>query len=121
MGENKEYISHFEEKGNINIAEEVIAALAAGAAVEADGVTGLAVSPGKEVTDIIGKRTVKGVKVQLEDEQLVIDVCVLAVLGKPLTEIGVCVQQKVIQAIESTTGFSVKAVNVHICGVMLNK
>ena len=84
MGENKEYISHFEEKGNINIAEEVIAALAAGAAVEADGVTGLAVSPGKEVTDIIGKRTVKGVKVQLEDEQLVIDVCVLAVLGKPV-------------------------------------
>lgn len=122
MGENKEYVSHFEEKGNINIAEEVIVALVADAAVEVDGVTGLAAAPGKEVADIIGKKNItKGVRVQLEDEQLVIDVCILTVLGKSLTDIGACVQKKVIQAVESTTGFAVKTVNVHVCGVTLNK
>lgn len=122
MGENKEYVSHLEEKGNINIAEEVIVALAADAAEEADGVAGLALSPGKDVTDLLGKKSLtKGIKVQMEEEQLVIDVCILTSFGRPLTEIGECVQNKVIQAIESTTGFVVKAVNVHVCGIVLNK
>ncbi len=122
MGENKEYVSHIEEKGNINVAEEVIVTIVADAAAEADGVAGLAVSPGKDVTELLGKRSlIKGVKVQLEDEQLVIDVCVITRLGYSMTQVGDCVQNKVIQAVESITGFAVKAVNVHICGIMLNK
>lgn len=120
MGENKEYISHIEEKGNINIAEDVLVTLVADAAVEADGVAGLAVSPGKDVTELLGKKNINhGIKVQMEDEQLIIDVCVLVRLGKSITAVGSCVQNKVIQVIESTTGFAVKTVNVHISGIVL--
>ena len=44
MGENKDYITHPDEKGSVNISEEVISVIAAAAAMETEGVAGLSAS-----------------------------------------------------------------------------
>ena len=41
MGENKEYMTHPEELGCIHISEDVLASIAAGAAAEVEGISGL--------------------------------------------------------------------------------
>ena len=44
MADSKEYMTLPEENGSINISEEVIAAIAVGAARDVDGVTGMMLS-----------------------------------------------------------------------------
>ena len=61
MGDNKEYLTHPEENGSINISEEVVAAIAAGAACEVDGVSGM-LSGGGNVSDLMKKNPARGVK-----------------------------------------------------------
>ena len=41
MGENKDYMTHAEKLGCIHISEEVLASIAAGAAIEVEGISGL--------------------------------------------------------------------------------
>lgn len=121
MGENKEYITYPDEKGNINISEEVIAAIAANAALETDGVAALSNSIGKDFAELLGKKSAsKGIRM-VNDDGLKIDVCILTKLGVSVHKVGVDVQNAVSSAIESMTGISVREVNVHVLGVSLDK
>ncbi|MDR0491125.1 MAG: Asp23/Gls24 family envelope stress response protein [Oscillospiraceae bacterium] len=120
MGESKGFIRSSDERGSVNISEEVIAIISAVAAVDVEGVRGLFASPGKELTKIIGRKALsRGVKLCIEDDNVTIDVHVIAEMGLPVNEIGAQVQRAVISAVESTAGINVAAVNVHICGIAL--
>ena len=52
MADSKEYMTLPEENGSINISEEVIAAIAVGAARDVDGVTGMMTNLGGSVADL---------------------------------------------------------------------
>lgn len=120
MGENKEYLSHPDEKGSINISDEVVAAIAANAALDVEGVAGLPASLGKDIAEILGRRNLsRGVKLLAEEDGITIDVCINVAYGVSVSEVAKAVQAGVSAAVESTTGFSVKAVNVHVCGIAL--
>ena len=120
MGENKEYLSHPDEKGSINISDEVVAAIAANAALYVEGVAGLPASLGKDIAEILGRRNLsRGVKLLAEEDGITIDVCINVAYGVSVSEVAKAVQAGVSAAVESTTGFSVKAVNVHVCGIAL--
>ena len=120
MGENKDYITYSEDKGSVNISEEVVAVIAGGAALEVEGVAGLYSTPGRDLAELLGKKNLsKGVKVQMEDKAIRADVFIMVALGSAVNEIGEHVQNAVITAIESTTGMTVSAVNVHICGIAM--
>lgn len=122
MGENKEYITCPDEKGSINISEEVVAVIVASAAMEVDGVAGLSVSPGKEVSDTSGKKALlKGVKIRVEDNTIQADVFVTVESGSAISQVGSAVQDAVKTAVEASAGISVSEVNVHICGVSFGK
>ncbi len=122
MGENKEYLIHPGEGGSVSISEEVIAVIAANAAKETEGVALLSTSVGKEIADILGRKTLpKGVRITSSDGAVTADVCVVVKFGSPVGEVGECVQRNVSSAIEAMTGFSVAAVNVHICGISMGK
>ena len=56
MAESKEYMTLPEENGSINIAEEVIAAIAVGAVREVEGVSGMMNSLGNSVSDLVTNR-----------------------------------------------------------------
>ena len=122
MAENKGYIRNTDEKGSINISEDVVAIIAAAAATEVGGVHGLFYTPGKELTNMLGRKGLaKGVKMLIEGEDLTIDIYVIAEMGYSVSEIGAEIQKAVMSAVEAAVGIAVKSVNVHICGVSLKK
>ena len=122
MGENKGYIRNADEKGSINISEDVIAVIAAAATIEVDGVYSLFASYGKELTNMLNKKILsKGVKLHIDGDDAAIDLYIIASIGYSVNEVGAQIQRSVISAVESAVGVKVSAVNVHICGVSLKK
>ena len=122
MGESKGYIRSLDEKGSINISEDVAAVIAAAAAADVDGVHSLFFSSGKELTSMVSKKAMaKGVKLTIEGDEVSIDVYIITELGHSVSEVGAEVQKAVATAVESAVGIAVTAVNVNICGVSLKK
>ena len=122
MSENKEYVSRSDELGNIHISEEVLAGIAAAAALEVEGVSGLAANLGSDIAELLGKKTLaKGVHVQMEDEKVTVDLSILMSYGNTIPEVGKAVQDGVKNAVESMTGLTVAAVNVGVGGITLEK
>ena len=120
MSENKGYIRNNDERGSVSISEEVIAVIAAVAAVDVEGVHGLFASPGKVLTKMIGRKGLsKGVKLHNENDDISLDVDVIAEMGVAVNDVGAEVQKAVISAVESAVGVTVNEVNVRICGISL--
>ena len=63
MAENKEYMTHQENMGTIQISEDVVASIATSAALEVEGVSGLL---NANMSDFMGgkKMTARGVRVE---------------------------------------------------------
>ena len=110
MGENKEYLTHPEELGCIHISEEVLASIAAGAAAEVEGISGLMNLPTK-------KTSARGVRLAVDDDGTVIDLYVMIRYGYAIPEVAEKIQTAVASSVEAMAGFAVKAVNVHVGGV----
>ena len=122
MGENKGYIRSTDEKGSINISEDVVAVIAASTVVEVEGVHALFFAPGKDLSNMVGKKGLsKGVKLLIDGDDVVIDVFILTEIGFSVSDVGAEVQKAVMSAVEAAVGVTVKAVNVSICGVSLKK
>jgi len=122
MPESKGYIRTSDERGSINICQSVVAVIAATAAIEISGVYGLYQSAGKELMTLGGKKGLtRGVKVNVEEDDISVDVYIISEMGFSVNEIGVNVQKAVIAAIGEAVGIDVNTVNVHICGVSLKK
>ena len=118
MSENKEYVSRADELGNIHISEEVLAAIAAAAAMEVEGVSSLAANLGRDIADLLGKKNLaKGVRVKMEDDRVEVELSVLMTYGHTIPEIGKAVQENVKAANESMTGLDVAGINVNVAGV----
>lgn len=122
MGENKGYIRNTDEKGSINISEDVVSVIAAAAVSEVEGVHGLFFSPGKELTNMLGRKGMsRGIKLLIDGDDLEIDVYIVADMGYSVSEVGAEIQKAVMSAVEAAVGVAVNSVNVHICGVSLKK
>ena len=122
MGENKGYIKNSDEKGSINISEDVIAVIAASAASEIEGVHGLFFPHGKDLTDMLGKKGLsRGVKLLIDGENVTIDIYILVDIGHSVSDVGAQVQKAVMSAVEAAVGIAIESVNVHICGISLKK
>ena len=66
MSDSKEYVSRSDELGNIHIAEEVLAAISAAAALGVDWVSSLAANLGSDIAELLGKKNLaKGVRVKM--------------------------------------------------------
>lgn len=119
MSENEKYISHAEEMGNIHISQDVLAVIAAAAATEVEGVGGLAASLSSEMSELVGRKVQsKGVRLSMEEDQVMIDLSVLVKYGHAVPEVARAVQDAVMSAVENTSGLSVNCVNVTVTGVV---
>ena len=106
------------ELGKIEIAPEVIRSIAGLAAGQVDGVVGLGgggvVS---DLTQLLGmKNEEKSIRVSLEG-RTVIDVPITLLYGHRVTEVGLAVQERVKEKVETLTGLHVDQVNVRILAV----
>ena len=87
MAENKEYMIHQEDDGSIQISEDVLASIASTTALEVDGVSALMSA---NVSDLMGgkKMTCKGVRVELDGEQIVVGIFVAVRYGCAISRCG---------------------------------
>ena len=122
MAENKEYISRADEMGNIHISEDVLAVIAAAATLEVEGVGSMAANLGKDIAELLGKKNMsKGVRITVSGEAVTVDLSLLIKYGNTIMDVAQKVQEAVTNAVEATSGLTVEAVNVHVCGVAFEK
>ena len=104
--------------GQIKIADDVIAVIAALAATEVEGVDSMAGNITNELVGKLGMKNLsKGVKVDVLDGVVCVDLALNIKYGYGIPETSQTVQEKVKAAIENMTGLEVSDVNVAIAGV----
>jgi uncharacterized alkaline shock family protein YloU len=122
MAESREYISRQDELGEINISEEVLAIIAAAAALEVEGVSSLGSGFGSD--GVVSKKGLsKGIRLALDDEtdQVSVTVAILVEYGHVVPAVAKAVQESIASAVENTSGLKVSAVNVSVTGVHFQK
>lgn len=119
MAEN--YIVKQEEKGTVNISEDVIAFMVGAAVTEVEGVAGLGSPNTPELVEIFGRKNPgKGLKIRFIDEKITIDVLIVVKASGSVTDTAVRVQDAVCGEVESVTGMDT-VVNVHVTGISFDK
>ena len=122
MNENiKEELNN--KESNINISNDVVAAIAGIAANEIEGVTGMAGGMASDFAQKLGvkKNPQKGVKVNVSPEGAVIDLLITVAFGVRIPELAWEVQENVKSSVESMTGIEVLKVNVFVEGITFEK
>lgn len=106
------------ESGTIRIANEVVRIIAGIAASEVKGIVGMSGGVADGFAELLMKKNLaKGVKVEVGERQVAVDLFVIVEYGSKIPDIAYMVQENVKRAVESMTGLEVIEVNVHIQGV----
>ncbi|HHY47034.1 MAG TPA: Asp23/Gls24 family envelope stress response protein [Firmicutes bacterium] len=107
------------ELGQINISDEVIAAIAGMAATECYGLVGMASRTIQDgIAELLGRESLaRGVEVKLEGDEIVISLYVIVEYGVKIPEVAHNAMGKVRYVVESMTGLKVARVDVIVQGV----
>ena len=104
--------------GKVQIADEVVAIIAGLAATEIEGVKSMAGNITNELVSKLGMKNLsKGVKVNVSEENVSVDLALNIRYGYEIPVVSKKVQEKVKSAIETMTGLEVSVVNIKIAGV----
>lgn len=110
------------EYGNVNISDDVIGIISSIAAAEITGISGLSGKITEDLVEMLGKKNfTKGVKVEVKEDRVEIDLNLIVDYGVKIPDVSWRVQENVKTAVESMTGLKVLAVNVHVNGINLKK
>ena len=105
-------------KGEIKIADEVVAIIAALAATEVEGVASMAGNITNELLGKLGMKNLsKGVKVDVLEGIVTVSLALNLKYNYSIVEVSARVQEKVKNAIENMTGLEVADVNIKVAGV----
>ena len=107
------------EVGNIKISVDVVSTIAGIAATQTSGVAGMYASFAGGIAEKLGakKNPSKGVKVEMGDGNVKIDLYIVVDYGVRIPELSWEVQESVKNNVETMTGLEVEKVNIHIEGV----
>lgn len=107
-----------EKKGQVQIADDVVAMITSLAATEVKGVHALSGNISNELMSKVGvKKLTKGVKVDVNENNVVINLAVTMEYGYNIPATCTKVQDKVKTAVETMTGLNCTGVNIRIVGV----
>ena len=108
---------------NLTISEDVIGIIAGLAAAEVEGVSGMTLGLVDGINQILGsnKKYSKGVKVELEGNEVVIDLFVIVRYGVKIPDVAFSIQNSVKGSVETMTGLKVRSVNINVQGVTFDK
>ena len=105
-------------KGEVKIADEVVAIIAALAATEVEGVASMAGNITNELISRLGMKNLsKGVKVEVLEGVVTVSLTLNLKYNYSVVEVSGKVQEKVKNAIENMTGLEVADVNIKVAGV----
>ena len=109
-------------KGEIKIADEVVAIIAALAATEVEGVASMAGNITNELIGKLGMKNLsKGVKVDVLEGIVTVSLALNLKYNYSIVEVSARVQEKVKNAIENMTGLEVADVNIKVAGIKANR
>lgn len=118
--DSKDIVTEKKEKGEVKIASDVVAVIAALAATEIDGVHSMAGNITNELISKFGMKNLsKGVKIAMDSGEVRVDMMVVVNYGYSIPDVSEQVQERVSQQIENMTGLSVTEVNVRVASVNL--
>ena len=121
-GRNTHKLYEKEMMGEVRIADEVVAIIAGLAATEVDGVESMAGNITNELVGKLGMKNLsKGVKVDVTEEHVSVDLSLNIKYGYNIPDVSERVQDRVKSAIENMTGLTVLDVNIRIAGVNINE
>jgi len=104
--------------GTVKIANDVVATIAGLAAADVEGIAGMSGGVAGGIAEMLGRKNLtKGVKVEVGEQETVIDIFCIVEYGISITTVAANVQNGVKSAVENMTGLIVQAVNVHVQGV----
>jgi len=108
-----------DDTNTIKIADDVVAVIAGVAVSEVPGVAGMSGGFAGGISEVLsGKKNLsKGIKVQVDSKEAMIDVNIIVEYGSRIPDVAFDIQNRVKTAVESMTGLKVTTVNVHIQGV----
>lgn len=115
--------ANVEIASNLTISEEVISIIAGLAAAEVEGVSGMTLGFVDGINQMLGnnKKYTKGVKIELDGNDVTIDLYVIVKYGVKIPDVAFSIQNSVKNSVESMTGLIVKAVNINVQGVTFDK
>ncbi|MFB4164599.1 Asp23/Gls24 family envelope stress response protein [Alteribacillus sp. JSM 102045] len=106
------------ELGKIEISPEVIEVIAGLAASEVEGVHSLRGNFAAGVVERLGRKNHgKGVKVELGEEGVTIDISVTLRYGVSVPEVARNVQTNIQQALQTMTSITLQSINIHVLGI----
>lgn len=121
-GRNTHKVYENDTIGEVRIADEVVAIIAGLAATEVEGVDSMAGHITNEWVSKLGMKNLsKGVKVDVTEEHVSVDLSLNMKYGYNIPDVCAKVQDRVKSAIENMTGLTVLDVNIKIAGVNLEE
>ncbi|WP_332236800.1 Asp23/Gls24 family envelope stress response protein [Sporolactobacillus sp. KGMB 08714] len=108
--------------GKIEISPEVIEVIAGLAAVEVVGVSDMHGNFAAGVVEKLGGKSFrKGVKVDLTDEGIVIDVQLTMNYGVSIPEVAEKVQENIAQTLKRMTALDIHEIKIHVVGIRFDQ
>ncbi len=109
------------EMDQVQIADDVIAVIAEIATLEVEGMVSTVQARNDFVQAISRKKGPKGVKVEVGEGEVLIDITATVKYGVKIPKVCLEVQEKVKNSVETMTGLHVASVNIHVAGVFFDK
>ena len=120
--DRKAYMIKDDNLGEVRIADEVVAIIAGLAATEVEGVSSMAGNITNELVSKLGMKNLsKGIKVEVKENVVKVDVALNIRFGYAIPEVSTKVQERVKSAVENMTGLEESHVNVRIASVNMEK
>lgn len=108
--------------GRVEIAPEVIEIIAGIAAAEVEGLYAMRGNFASGVAERLGKQTHnKGVKVELTDTGITIDVYCILNFGSSIPQVAQKLQTNIRQTLKNMTQLEISEVNVHVVGINMDE
>ena len=103
------------------ISADVITLIAHTVASEIEGV-GMNANLSENISSVLGRKNpTKGVKVEIDDNDVTIDFYILVEYGARIPDVAWRIQERVKSSIESMTGMNVASINIHVQGISFDK
>lgn len=107
--------------GKVEISPEVIEVITSLAAAEVEGVATMRGNFATGVAEKLGRKSHgKGVKVDLGEDGIAVDVYVVMNYGVSIPDVAKKIQDNIHQTLRTMTAIDLHAVNVHVVGIQLD-
>lgn len=108
--------------GKVEISPEVIEVITSLAAAEVEGVATMRGNFATGVAEKLGRKSHgKGVKVDLGEDGVSVDVYVVMNYGVSIPDVAEKIQENIHQTLKTMTAIDLRAVNVHVVGIQLEQ